>query len=360
MAPLKRKPEFYLDGAHAWEAMLTACEQARHSIDLEQYIFMVDTIGRRFIDVLMRKRIEGVRVRIICDTVGSFSFYNSTVPAMLRDAGIEIRFFNIVSPWRIRDIFSWYFRDHRKILVVDEAVGFTGGVGIHDAMRTWRDTSVRVTGPTAREMQDAFEEMWDLAAEKNIFSRLKKFKRYHRGERLVTNAPYPRRRFLYHTFIQALRSARQYAFLTTPYFVPNQRFVKELRRAVARGVDVKILVPETYDVILVNRASHSFFHEILEAGAHIYTYSGAFLHAKTAVIDDTWATIGSFNFDNLSFTYNHEANIVSMDQAFIKPLKSHFLADIAHSKEILLETWKKRPLIWKLHEFFVLPIRRFL
>lgn len=352
--------QFFTQSDEAWEEMLALCEQAHSTIDMEQYILTNDEIGSRFLEVFIRKAKEGVKIRLICDTAGSYFFYNSPIPDELRRIGIEIRFFNIISPWRIHNFFSWFFRDHRKLLVVDATVGMIGGVGIRADMASWRDTTTKVAGAIVVEMQHSFNDMWLLAAEKNIFARIKRSKWAVRGFNIVTNAPYPRKRFLYHQIIDAIGSAQKYVYLTTPYFVPNPKLLRVLKLAVHRGVDVRIIVPKTSDIILVNRASHSFFFELLSAGVRIYEYEETFIHAKTAVIDDEWCTLGSFNFDNLSFTYNHEANLVSTDKKNIARIKQHFETDISRSAEIYTATWVKRPVLWKVREFFILPFRRFL
>ncbi len=356
----KSTPTFYTRTDEAWEAMLDECTKAKTSIDIEQYVFANDNIGKRFIEILIRKRNEGVKIRMICDTVGSYFFYNSPTPESLRAIGIEIKFFNIISPWRIHNIFSWYFRDHRKILVVDGKTAITGGSGIREDMRFWRDTNLKIEGKIAQEIQETFNEMWLLASEKNIFTRINRYRRHSKRLNFVTNAPYPRRRFLYHRFIKALRSTKKSILLTTPYFIPNPKLLRTLKSAVRRGVTVKVIVPKTSDTILVNRASHSFFNELLSAGIKIYQYPHFFIHTKTAVLDDEWVTVGSFNFDNLSFLYNHEANIISHDPNFIIPIKRHFEEDLSKSSEVIIEEWKKRPILWKIREILATPLRRFL
>jgi cardiolipin synthase len=353
-------PFFFTVTNEAWEAMLEECEKAEVSIDMEQYIFTNDNIGKRFLEILIQKKKAGVKIRIICDTVGSYFFYNSPIPDNLRAMGIEIKFFNIISPWRIHNIFSWYFRNHRKILVIDGRVAIVGGSGIREDMKFWRDTNVKIDGLIAKEVQESFNEMWLLAGERNIFTRIKRYRKQNKRVHFVTNAPYPRKRLLYHRFIRALRSSKKSILLTTPYFVPNTKLLDTLKSAVRRGVEVKIIVPQTSDTILVNRASHSFFKELLLAGIKIYQYPHFFIHAKTALVDDEWVTIGSFNFDNLSFLYNHEANIVSQNPDFIFPIKKHFEEDLTKCIETNIETWKKRPILWKMREFFAIPLRRFL
>ena len=352
--------QFYLTGRDTWEAMLKACEEAEETIDFEQYVFSDDEISCRFVDVFRRKAKEGVKVRVLCDTVGGWNLYNSTLPRELRADGVEIRFFNIVSPWRIKNFFSWFFRDHRKILVVDKRIGFTGGVGIRDEMASWRDTHVKVEGPIVAEMERAYNELWVQSIDKDLLSRLKKAKTYMRGFHFVTNAPYWRKRFLYYGLIEAIRSAERYIYLTTPYLVPDGRLMRILRLAIRRGVDVRIIVPKQSNMPFVERAAHAHFDILLSSGVRIFQYHHGFLHAKTAVIDDEWATVGSFNLDSLSFTYNYEANIVSTESIFIDEVKKHFATDLNYTREISLAEWRRRPWTQKFREWLVTPIRRFL
>lgn len=363
-------PQFFLHGTQTWGAMLAACANARESIDIEQYIFADDTIGKHFVDTLRERAWAGVKVRIICDTVGSWSLYTSRLPDLMREDGIEIRFVNIVSPWRVNKFFSWFFRDHRKILIVDKKIGFTGGLGIMDMMHDWRDTNVEVRGTIVNEMIFTFNEMWSQIANRDIFSRIQKARNFARGFRFITSAPYLRKRFLYHSIIDALRSARTYAYITTPYFVPDSRLARVIRLAVKRGVDVRVLlpgIPEAPDnsftansQALVTHAAHSFYEPMLRAGVKIYEYEKSFLHSKTMVIDDEWSTVGSFNLDNLSFMYNYEANIVSTDQVSALAIKDHFIADLKESRQIKLEYWAKRPFSQKVKEILVRPIKGFL
>lgn len=354
------KWQFYLNGQAALDAMLGECQSAKESIDFEQYVFSDDEISKRFVEVFRRKQKDGVKVRMLVDTVGGWAFFNSPMPHQMKKDAVEVRFFNIVSPWRIKNFFSWFFRDHRKILVVDKKVGFTGGIGIRDEMAAWRDTHVRVTGAIVSEMEHAFNELWVQSVDKDLISRLKKARRYTKGFHFITNAPYWRKRFLYFSLIDAIRSAQRYIYLTTPYLVPDRRLKRTLRLARARGVDVRIIVPHESNVPFVERAAQADFDILLSFGARIFQYHHGFLHAKTAVIDDEWATVGSFNLDSLSSLYNYEANIVSTDSAFVKEVKKHFAADLHYCRELSLEEWRRRPFIQKLREWLVKPIRQFL
>jgi len=352
--------EFYRTSEETWESMLVAIRGAQSSIDIEHYIFASDKIGDQFIEILKEKSKRGVKIRLLIDTVGSYAFYIGGVPEELRQLGIQVRFFNPISPWRIPHFTSWFFRDHKKIIVVDRKIGFTGGLGIRDNMAGWRDTNARLEGEMVGEMAESFKETWEQLGDKNLLSKIKRFRINAKKRFFITNAPYFKKRFLYYAFIEALRSARKSIWLTTPYFIPDRRLLRVLRQAVRRGVDVKVIVPTILDVPIVATAAHSAFEELLKGGVKIFKYHPKFLHAKTAVVDDEWATFGSFNFDSLSFVYNFEANVVSTALECVKELKEHFLEDLGSSFEITLENWMKRPLLRKVQEFFIAPIRGFL
>lgn len=339
--------------------MLSTIRNARTTIDIEQFIFSNDIIGKEFIAALRERRKAGVRVRLLLDTVGSFGLFRSTVPDELRAEGFEIRFFNVIKLWRIGNASSWFFRDHRKILIVDNTIAFTGGSGIRDDMAHWRDTDVRVTGQVVQEIKYAFEHMWAQAIRKDFLSRMRQARRAVRGFHFITNAPYWKRRFLYESLIDAIRSARSYIYLTTPYFVPDRRLRRVLRLARKRGVDVRVLVPDIPNEPFVSRASHSHYEELLATGVRIFHYKKEFIHAKTAVIDGEWSTLGSFNLDSLSFFYNYEANIVSLEKHAAESIRSHFINDLTHAEEILPEIWAQRPLSQKIKEFLIIPFRRF-
>ena len=356
------KIQFYLDSKSTWEALFRACEEATQTIDFERYIFVLDEVGQRFINVFRRKAKEGVRVRILCDMVGSFGFYLSGVPRNLRSHGIEVRFFNPVSPWRINSIFSNFFRDHRKLTVVDERVGFVGGVGIDGKTQNWRDTEVRFENELATELGRSFEWMWDNTASLVVSSvpmRSRKTDFYMKEYELLTNAPRFGKRFIRRSLIAAIRNAKKYIYLTTPYFIPDLKFFRVLRLAARRGVDVRLLVPKSSDYPFIDSSTQSYFTLALQAGIKIYQYEGRLLHAKTAVIDDEWGTVGTMNLDNLSFYFNYEINVVSSNRDFIWNVKKHFFEDLKSASHVLTEEWIRRPLWHKIQEIITWPFHKF-
>lgn len=354
--------KFYLNNHETWDAMLELISNARKSVDLEQFIFSDDSIGQKFIDLLIQKAQDGIKIRLLCDTVGSWNFYSSGRSIQMRESNISVRFVNPVSPWRINNFFSWFLRDHRKVLIVDDKISIIGSTGIREDMADWRDTNILVKNEAVNEICSAFNEMWERTAEKNKISRMRRIQKLTSGFQFVTNAPYFRKRFVYYKLVEKIRTSTSHVYLATPYFIPDHKFSRVLSAAAKRGIDVRIMTPTTKQEKepFVGHAMRSHYESMLRAGVRIFEYNKAFMHAKTAVIDDNWSTVGSFNLDSLSFLYNYEANIVSTDEKVVRELNNHFLKDLKSSNEVTWENWSKRPIIQKIQEVLVIPIRRLL
>ncbi|MDP2647786.1 MAG: phospholipase D-like domain-containing protein [Candidatus Yanofskybacteria bacterium] len=348
--------KFYAAVRDTWEAMYEDCSSAQRSIDFEQYIFQDDDISKKFAKLFIEKAKQGVSVRLLCDMVGSAKLYTSPLAEALRDNGVEVRFFNPISPWRLHNFTSWFFRNHRKLIIVDGHIGHTGGVGVNSEMEDWRDTDVRISGPVVEQFQYAFNNMWNMASV-GKFIPFSFPKAYSEGFKVLTNSPRRRQRFIHRHFIEAMRGAAEYLYLTTPYFVPDNRFFRTLRSAARRGVDTRLLIPGYSDVLLVYLASRRYFDQALEAGVKIYLYdSNKVLHAKTAAIDDVWGTVGSTNLDNLSFRFNYEINIAGIESAFVRRIKGQFLKDLEASRQLILSEWRNRPLLDKIKELITWPL----
>jgi cardiolipin synthase len=353
--------EFYTSNPAAWEAMIDTCQNARSSIDFEIFIFTPDAIGERFIDICAKKAAEGVKVRFLWDAAGSFTFFGSSVIQDLRKKGIELVFFKTLLPsiFTIHDYRSWYFRDHRRTLVIDGKIGFTGSTCIEERMRSWRDTVVRLEGPVVRDMQWAFEQMWARAHGKRVAKRPEELKHDYTFEYLG-NTPVPKTRHLYRRLIDAIRGAEKRLWIATPYFVPTHRLIRVIRLAAHRGVDVRIMLPRASDFPTVDLGARTYFHQLLKAGVRIYLYGGSMLHTKSVVIDDDWSTVGTLNFDHISLLYNFEANIVSNHPRFTNDLSQQFELDLEKCTEITLDEWRRRFFVEKIATFFVKFIRIFL
>lgn len=351
---------FYTRPEDAWDVMYADCEKAARSIDMEQYIFNCDQVGQRFCELFSRKAKEGVRVRMLCDAVGSADLVNSKQALQLTKDGVDLRFFNPISPWRLDNYSSWFLRDHRKILVIDGIVGHVGSVGINERMGGWRDTHARFQGSVVTAMSAVFLVLWEIALRKKHIRFPKVFNNLD-GYEVSTNSPRIGQRYIYRSMIDAIRSATKYIYLTTPYFIPDLPFFRSLRLAARRGVDVKLLLPGRSDHKSLDIAANSYFGLAMKSGIRIYKYiSTRVLHAKTVVIDDKWATMGSCNLDNLSLKYNYEANVTSIDSKYILELKKHFLEDLLVSEMVDREKWVKRSIISKGLEALSWPIHNFL
>lgn len=344
--------------------MLDAVNKAKHSIDIEQYIFTTDDIGQRFIDALLAARKRGVAVRVLCDSVGSEGVvFDGFDERPLIAAGIEVLFFNPIRYWKFWKLlrfWSWFLRDHSKIMIVDNHIGYTGGVGIRDDMKSWRDLHVKITGPVVAAMSEAFERMWrQVKAGKRIIGGWSR-PVYESSFQFLMNYPKAHQRYIYYEFLRAIKAAQKYVYLMTPYFVPTMKFSQALKKAVARGVDVRLMVPKENNHYVVDYASKSYFGIGLSAGIRIFEYGPDMIHGKAAVIDGNWASVGSTNLDNLSFLLNYEGNVFSTDTAFVAAVKAHFDELCAKANEITLAQWKARPLMRKFLEVLTWPFHRLL
>lgn len=341
----------------AWEAMLNACRNASKSILIEQYIFNYDYIGKEFIEVIVERANSGVKIKILLDMVGSLGFFLSGLDHHLKNKNVEILFFNPVSLWRVSNMTSHFFRDHRKMLVIDDSVGFIGGVGIEDRMRSWRDNMVEIRGDLCKNMTHIFELMWKRV----LTGRYKRFKRppvYNKHYEISINSPRFGQRFIYYDHVSHIRSAQQKIYLATPYFAPDGRFFRVLRMAAHRGVDVRIILPEVSDVYMINFIQGWYITHALQAGIRVFFYKDSFYHTKMTLIDEDWISTGSFNLDSLSFTFNHEANISSTDDYFVGQIESLFQKDFKASREIRWKEWGKRSRFQKIMEKVTRPFHR--
>ena len=357
------KWSLYASNEDAWKAMLADCAAAKRSIVLEQFIFTKDEFGQRIIDVCTERAAQGVKVRFLWDAYGSFTFWGSNIVDELRSKGIELVFWKTLVPayTTVPNARSWFLRNHRRTLVVDEEIGYTGSICIRDNMKDWRDTNARFEGPVVAHMQYAFDRMWTRALKRRQMT-APRLPRDHEFSYL-TNFPAPGKRRMYRALVEAIRNAEHSIYLTTPYFVPTHRLVRVIKLAAHRGVDVRVILPERSNYYSVDLGAQSFFTTLLESGVRIFLYpntDGRIIHGKTAVIDGRWATVGSLNLDNVSLLYNFEANIVSTNTRFAEELTAHFMRDAGISKEVGLAAWKGRFFIERLPEIAIRLVRRFL
>lgn len=357
------------DGPSTYAAMFKAIEGASDHINLETYIFEDDGIGHRLGDLLLAKQREGVQVNIIYDSFGSLETSQEFFDR-LREGGVNIVEFNPVSPLNAKRRWILNQRDHRKILVVDGSIAFTGGLNISQvysrssfrsakskrsdpANRFWRDTHVQIEGPAVAEFQRIFIEAWSQQhgpplPERRYFPRLTP-----KGDLLVqaiNSSPARNQTTIYQAFMSAINHAEQSIHLTAAYFAPDSRMLDALEQAARRGVEVTLLLPSVTDAGLILQAGQSHYGRLLSAGVEIYERQDAILHAKTAVVDGVWSTVGSANLDWRSFLHNEEINAVILGDDFARKMEVLFQQDLAASRRVTFEEWNTRPLIQRVKE----------
>jgi cardiolipin synthase A/B len=352
--------EVLTNGEVFYEAELEAIRSARESVNIEAYIFQKGELTRRFVEALTERAQSGVEVRVVLDAIGSFATWESYFKE-LRAAGGQVCWYH---PLRLFTLARFNNRTHREIIVVDGRIGFVGGAGFADHWYKrqgknprWRDTMFRVEGDAVTSIQAGFVENW-LEASGEILAGRKFFPPNEVKERMesivVDSSPSTggstRARILYQTM---LASARKTIHITTPYFLPDRSARQEMLRAIReRGVEIKIIVPGKHsDHLLTRRSSRRLFGELLKAGAKIYEYEEAMIHAKTMMIDDIWSVVGSTNFDNRSFGLNDEVNLAARDRKLTARLMEDFATDLTGSHEVSYEQWRRRSIFERMHEW---------
>jgi cardiolipin synthase len=347
------------DGPQTMAAMMASIRAARSSINLETYIFAQDELGLKFADLLIAKQKEGVQVNIIYDCVGTAGTPEAFFTRML-DAGIQLCPFHPLNPLMRLGRWKVNHRDHRKILVVDGIVGFAGGANISGTYlfgslfrhkdKTgnrlgWRDTHLQIEGPAVASLQALFVENWFSQTEFRLDPKI-----YFPAEKVLGDTKVrvvgsePGGDFeIYRAYILAIEQATRTIHLTAAYFVPDPQLLKALERAARRGVAVEIILTTITDSSVVQHASQSFYQELLQAGVHLYQLKSSILHAKTAVVDAVWSTVGSTNLDMRSFLFNKEVNVIVVSSSFGTEMENAFQEDRKNSLEVTAGVWGQRP-----------------
>jgi cardiolipin synthase len=353
------------NGDTFFPAMLAAVARARNSINLESYIFWSGEIAGRFRDALSERARAGVEVRVLLDAVGSGVKLSRGDVSAMRAAGCVVEFFHPLRPWMLDAI---NHRTHRRLLVVDGKVGFTGGAGVADvwlgnAERPghWRDTQVEVTGPVVAQLQAAFQENWaeargETLSGERFFPRLQRVG--HATAQVILSSPEAPSSPTKLLYAVSISSAVRRLWLSNSYFVPDADATALLTSAARRGVDVHILIPgKVNDVPLTRAGGRSSLGELLAGGVKISEYGPTMFHAKTMVVDGVFSTIGSTNFDNRSFRLNDEINLTVYDPDVGRRLEEVFLQDIARSRSYTYAQWRSRPLRQRITEWLIRPFR---
>ena len=346
-----------VNGDEIFPAMLAALKAARRSITFEMYIYWSGEIGRAFADVLSERARAGVKVHVMLDGLGSGKIDERFIEEM-KAAGVEVERYN---PPHIYTVGKLNNRTHRKLVVVDGKIGFTGGVGIADQWmgnaqdpQHWRDTHFRLEGPAVAQMQSAFMDNWveitgTVLHGDDYFPAIPAVG--PQRAQMFTSSPGGASDSMQLMYLLSIAAAAKSIALSAAYFVPDDVEVQTLVAALKRGVRVRIIVPGPItDVSVVRRASRATWGALLEAGAEIYEYQPTMFHCKVMVVDDVWTSVGSTNFDNRSFAVNDEANLNVYDREFARVQTAVFEQDVRNSRRISLEEWRNRPWMEKLLE----------
>ena len=350
--------EELLNGDQIFPAMLEAIRSAKKTVTFETYIYWSGSIGKAFAEALAERARNGVRVHVLLDWVGSGKIDQVYLDEMER-AGVEVRRYNKPHWYNVGRLNN---RTHRKLLVVDGKVGFTGGVGIADEWLgdgqqpdRWRDTHFRVVGPAAAQLQAAFLDNWievtgEVPHGAPYFPDLDPAGRHY--AQMFTSSPGGGAESMQLMYLLSIAAAAKSIQLSMAYFVPDNVAVETFIEALRRGVKVQILLPgDKVDAEVVRQASRGEWGKLLAAGAEIYEYQPAMFHCKVMIVDGLWVSVGSTNFDSRSFSVNDEANLNVYDAEFARRQSEVFAQDLERSRRITLEEWRKRPWRQKVSDY---------
>lgn len=352
------KVDIFTSGEKMFSALCRDIEEAKVSINMQFYIFNDDTLGIALSNLLIKRAQEGIKVRIIYDHVGCFGVKKQYFKRMAA-AGIEVNpFFKVTFPEFATRV-NW--RNHRKVTIIDNRIGYIGGMNVADRYVTgdrngmWRDTHIRITGPSVYGLLHTFHTDW-------AFMELPQFDdgedpaeflSRHDGDsgiQILSSGPIGQWHNIALMFEKAIAGAKKCIYLATPYFLPTDSLMTALQAAALSKVDVRVLIPRKPDSSMMKLASGSYIADCLRAGIKVYFYEAGMLHAKTIVIDDEFFTTGSTNFDFRSMEYNFECNAFIYDRAINKQMKEAFYADLEQSTRITSATWRRRPFFQKFKE----------
>ncbi len=362
------------DGVEALPAMISAIESARSEILLEMYWVGLDAVGMKFRDALADKARAGVTVRVIYDAVGSLSIAPSFWEPLVR-AGGEVREYHPLSPLKPAfELARIEQRDHRKILVVDGERGFTGGINlarpwlaIEDGGEAWRDDMIEVVGYASAELRTLFYKTWRRIGFRRLSPNpltwtlprdLVPLSKHPAAKVYVLASLRRSRRNLRREYLARLNRAKRSIEIANSYFIPDRNVRNALYRAVLRGVRVRVLVPSKSDVAIVQYALEAMYESLLRHGVEIHCHSGPMMHAKTTIIDDSFATIGSYNLDERSQTKNLEVNIAVEDAPFATYVRQWFDRDVEKAACLDLWEWRGRPLVRRGIEYMAYALRK--
>lgn len=346
--------EIITSGRRKFEALVEDLENARNHIHMEYFYFRKDSGSKRIKEILMRKAREGVKVRFIHENIANIDisprYYNE-----MKKAGVEVVMFTRPRINLLRFSARLNYRDHRKIVVIDGKIGYTGGMNIgNDYFLKWRDTHTRITGNAVYALQYSFLYSFLTSGGlvpdsfRELFPETGAGQKRNELVQIVPDQPVDRWPVIQMGTVWTVQHARRYIYIQTPYFVPPEPLLHALKSSALKGADVRIMIPRKADLPYMNLANKSYYTECLEAGIRIFEKKGSFIHSKTIVTDDYLSVIGSANMDYRSLELNYEINAYIFNEETAVKNREIFLEDMGECEEIVLERWKRRPWYLKL------------
>ena len=345
--------ELLIDGEATFASIFEGIEKASEYVLVQFFIIYNDELGKELKRRLCQKAAQGVRVYCLFDEVGSHGLPASYLKE-LRDAGVRMQSFQTTRGSGNR--FQLNFRNHRKIVVTDGYIGWVGGHNVGDAyvgkttrFKGWRDTHMRITGPAVLGLQFAFMEDWNWATDERLSLRwdFAAAENSNTPVLILPSGPADMVCTASLMFQHAIHSAKKRIWIASPYFVPDDGIINALQLAEMRGVDVRVLIPDEPDHLLVYMSAFAFFGKMLESGIEIYRYTAGFMHQKVFLVDDTAAAVGTANLDNRSFRLNFEITGIVLDQGFASQVEVMLEDDFAHARKMTLPEIEEKPLWFK-------------
>lgn len=350
------KVNLLINGEEKFPEVLKALENAQSNIHIEYYIYENDFTGNQIAEVLIKKAKKGIQVRFIYDDFGSHNLGKSFIQK-LKDAGVKIAPFCKIEWYALANRIN--YRNHRKIIIIDGKTSFVGGINMSDKYRNdlkeenhlfWRDTHVMIEGQASAYLQYLFVCDWNFCSTEEIQYETRYFPEYIQSNNLendvvqiAASGPDSEQPVIFYSLLEAISSAKKKIYITSPYFIPGESLMDALIIAIQSELDVKIIIPGISDSKMVNAAASAYYTELLTYGAKIYKYNKGFVHAKTMVIDDDLAIIGSANMDYRSFDLNFEVNAMIYSKDVAQQLTDAFDYDLSVSEQIISKSWIARP-----------------
>lgn len=350
--------ELFTDGREKFESLIADIENAKKSINIEYYIIKWDKVGIRLLKAIEKKAKEGVEVRLLMDALGCRQITKRRIQPLI-DAGVKCAFF--FRPKMKIFLMRLNYRNHRKLVVIDNSIGYIGGfniareyLGLKEKFGYWRDTHVRIRGGAVHDINARFILDWRFASKENLdFSSIfleEPVNAGNTGIQIVTSGPDNERQEVKRAYMKMIVSAEKNIYLQTPYFVPDASIIESLKVAALSGIDVRVMIPCMPDHIFVYWATYSYVGELIRSGVKVYIYDNGFLHAKTLVVDGKVASVGSANFDKRSFSLNFESNAIIYDRGIACKMESAFENDITLCHQLTQELYDQRSLLIRFKE----------